>query len=75
MDFYADIMRAERSRTMNYGADADDESELRCPICNCTEWDYLLRDNCGDIIGCQECVSKVYPEELTPYDDETIWGN
>ncbi len=65
MHTYEDIMRAERARTMNYGADIDDEYEVHCPICNSTDWEYLLRNNYGDIIGCQECVSKVYLDEMS----------
>ena len=65
MNVYEDVMRAERCRTMNYGADFDDESDMHCPICNSDEWEYLFRNSYGDIIGCQDCVSKVYIEEIT----------
>ncbi|MDD6735721.1 MAG: hypothetical protein PUE13_05350 [Clostridiales bacterium] len=64
MDIYGDIMRAERCRTMNYGADIAEECEVRCPICNSVDWDFLLRDNYGDIIGCEDCVTKVYIDEI-----------
>lgn len=75
MDVYTDIMRAERSRTMRYGAELDECCEIRCPVCNSAEWEYLFRDNGGDIVGCQECVSKIYPDELTSHDSEFIYGN
>lgn len=60
MSFYDDVMRAERQRTMDYGEDIPDGDEVQCPVCGSVEWDFLLRDCHGDLIGCQECVSKVY---------------
>ncbi|MBR4721394.1 MAG: hypothetical protein IK057_06510 [Clostridia bacterium] len=64
MNEYAEIMRMERSRTMNYGADYGDETEIKCPVCGSSEWDFLLKDCHGDLIGCEECVSKIYYDEL-----------
>ena len=64
MNEYADIMRLERIRTMNYGSDIPEESEAKCPVCGSGEWDFLLKDCHGDIIGCEDCVSKIYYNEL-----------
>ncbi|MCR4718371.1 MAG: hypothetical protein K5768_01925 [Firmicutes bacterium] len=64
MNEYAEIMRMERCRTMNYGADFPEESEAKCPVCSGTDWDFLLKDCHGDIIGCEDCVSKIYYNEL-----------
>ena len=64
MNEYAEIMRMERSRTMNYGDDYGEESEVKCPVCDSSEWDFLLKDCHGDVIGCEECVSKIYYDEL-----------
>ena len=44
MNEYAEIMRMERCRTMNYGADFPEESEAKCPVCSSTEWDFLIKD-------------------------------
>ena len=63
MSFYEEVLRAERQRTMGFGMDIPDGDEFICPVCGSSEWDFLLKDCHGDIIGCQECVSKVYPED------------
>ncbi len=65
MGFYDDMLRAERQRTMNYGADIPDGDEVVCPVCGSGEWDFLFKDCHGDLIGCQECVSKLYIEDLS----------
>ena len=64
MNEYAEIMRSERCRTMNYGADFPEESESKCPVCGSAEWDFLIKDCHGDIIGCEDCVSKIYYNEM-----------
>ena len=70
MNFYDEVMKAERQRTLNYGADLPEEGVLECPMCGSCEWDFLLKDCHGDFIGCQECVSKIYPSELDGLTDE-----
>lgn len=64
MDDYAEIMRLERCRTMNYASDIPEDTEIKCPICNSSDWDFLLKDVHGDVIGCEDCVSKIYYNEL-----------
>ena len=64
MNFYDEVMKAERQRTLNYGSDLPEEAEIECPVCGSTEWDFLLKDCHGDFIGCQECVSKIYSSEI-----------
>ena len=64
MNEYADIMRSERCRTMNYGNDYEDGTDRECPVCGGADWDFLLKDCHGDIIGCQDCVSKIYYNEI-----------
>lgn len=64
MNFYDEVMRAERQRTLNYGADVTEICEKQCPACGSTDWDFLLKDCHGDFIGCQECVSKIYQSEI-----------
>lgn len=64
MQEYAEIMRSEKCRTMNYGADIPEESEAKCPVCESSEWDFLVKDFHGDVIGCEDCVSKIYYNEL-----------
>lgn len=64
MNFYDEVMKCERQRTLNYGADVPEEMGAECPFCGSVEWDFLLKDCHGDFIGCQECVSKIYPSEL-----------
>ena len=43
--------------------DIFDGDEYECPVCTSHDWDFLLKDCHGDIIGCQECVTKIYPGE------------
>ncbi len=64
MNDFAEIMKLEKCRTMNYGNDIGEESEAKCPICESSDWDFLIKDCHGDIIGCEECVSKIYYNEL-----------
>ena len=63
MNFYNEVLRAERERTSGFGGDIYDGDEYECPLCGSCEWDFLLKDCHGDIIGCQECVTKIYPED------------
>lgn len=63
MSFYDEVLRAERQRTLGFGMDVLDGDEFECPFCGSIDWDFLLKDCHGDIIGCQECVTKVYPGE------------
>ena len=63
MSLYSDILRSERQRTLGLQMDIYDGDEFECPVCGSCEWDFLLKDCHGDIIGCQECVTKIYPGE------------
>ncbi len=63
MSLYSDILRSERQRILGPQMDIYDGDEFECPVCGSCEWDFLLKDCHGDIIGCQECVTKVYPGE------------
>ena len=36
MNFYDEVMKAERQRTLNYGADIPEEAEIECPVCGST---------------------------------------
>ena len=60
MSLYNDILRSEIQRTIEPQMDIYDGDEFECPVCGSCEWDFLLKDCHGDIIGCQECVTKVY---------------
>lgn len=63
MNFYQEVLKAERQRLSGYGLEDLDGDEFECPVCGSLDWDFLLKDCHGDIIGCQECVTKVYPDE------------
>lgn len=55
---FDNLMRAERARTGNYGADCyDDESEALtpCDICGCTNYEFAVVDSCGNVEGCSNC--------------------
>ncbi|MBO5059970.1 MAG: hypothetical protein J6C82_03560 [Clostridia bacterium] len=72
MGFYDDVMRAERRRTLDYAADIPDGDEVQCPVCGGYDWDFLLKDCHGDVIGCQECVTKLYWEDLCSDDGQDM---
>lgn len=63
MDFYNQILRAEQERIGGFSSGIYDGDEYECPLCGSCDWDFLLKDCHGDIIGCQECVTKSYPGE------------
>lgn len=63
MGFYDEVLRAERQRTLGCGLDIEESDEVQCPICGSVEWEFLFKDYHGDTIGCQECVTKTYPDE------------
>lgn len=51
------IMRAERARTGNYGA--DDEAELQaCPICGSVLYEKVFENKFGNICGCDDCIKE-----------------
>lgn len=64
MNFFDEVMKLERQRTMNYAGDIPDSDEIQCPICGSVEWGFLLKDCHGDMVGCQDCVTKVYSPDL-----------
>ncbi len=68
MSGFNDIMRCERYRTAGYGL-WQEEPAAECPICGSTEWDFLMRGSFGDIVGCEGCITKVYPGELNERDE------
>lgn len=63
MSFYDEVLRAERQRTLGCGLDIPDDDEIKCPICGSVDWDFIFKDYHGDTVGCQECVTKSYPED------------
>ena len=63
MSFYDEVLRSERQRTLGYGLDIPEDDEIKCPICGSVDWDFIFKDYHGDTVGCQECVTKSYPEE------------
>ena len=34
-----------------------------CEICGSIHYDYLVKDKCGDIVGCDDCITRVYSGE------------
>lgn len=54
------VMRAERARTGNYGADCDYDEELRepCPMCGSVRYEKVFKYNDGGICGCDDCVTE-----------------
>lgn len=64
MGFYTDVLKAEKQRTMNYGADICEEETIQCPVCGGDDWNFLIKDAHGDYVGCQDCISKVYLDEI-----------
>lgn len=62
MSFYDEVLRMERQRIGSFADPADDD-EIKCPFCGSSDWDFILKDCHGDVVGCQECVTKSYPDE------------
>lgn len=62
------ILRAEAERTGHYGA--DEVTVPECPCCGGDTWEYLLEDVNGRIVGCSDCVTKDYGDDLK----EDIYG-
>lgn len=60
MSFYDDVMRMERMRTGNYGADCAEYIPPRCPICKSRNWDFVYKNYAGEVIGCDCCVKEDY---------------
>ncbi|MBE7015924.1 MAG: hypothetical protein E7417_03790 [Ruminococcaceae bacterium] len=60
MNSFENIIVSEKCRTMNYGMDAKWDKPRQCPVCGSTCQDYLLRNSCGDIVGCDNCITKFY---------------
>ena len=60
MNSYENIILSERCRTMNYGMDGKRDTPRQCPVCGSRSHDYLLRDSCGEIVGCDNCITKLY---------------
>ena len=63
MNEYADIMRMERARTGNYGADIDDTLPV-CPICGEESNMFYKNKASGYFVGCENCVKTVYADEV-----------
>ncbi|MBO5060269.1 MAG: hypothetical protein J6C82_05080 [Clostridia bacterium] len=59
-----DIMRAERARTGNYGQDRGNTIEIPCPICGGHDFDFVIKDKNGDIVGCESCCNRIYYDDL-----------
>ena len=62
MNEYAQIMRMERERTGDYGNDTGEDCPA-CLICGKTS-DTFYRNRNGDFVGCDNCIRKVYYDEL-----------
>ncbi len=62
MSYINDIVRCEQERMV---CDMYDESQAQCPECGSSSWDYLMKNVCGDIVGCEECVTRMYADELS----------
>ena len=57
MSLYDDVLNCERARL------EPDEEEITiepCEFCGSKSYDYLLKSKDGDIVGCDDCVTKVY---------------
>lgn len=57
MSLYDDVLRCERARLE---PDEEDAPIEPCEVCGCINYDYLLKHRDGDIVGCDNCVTKVY---------------
>lgn len=62
MSFYDEVLRMERQRIGDF-ADVCEFDEIKCPFCGSCDWDFIFKDCHGDVVGCQECVTKSYPSE------------
>lgn len=59
MSEFDNIMRAERARTGNYGADCDfDEQHEPCPMCGSVRYESYFEDKNGCICGCNDCITE-----------------
>lgn len=68
MKNYKDTMRCESQR-LGTGC-RDDDLRCECPVCGCRYWDYLICDCRADIIGCSDCIRRIYPDDFAEeYDD------
>jgi hypothetical protein len=57
MSHYDDVLRCERARL------EPDEDEMviePCEFCGSKNYDYLLKNNDEEIVGCDDCVTRVY---------------
>lgn len=58
MSEFSNIMRAERARTGNYGADRDfDKHPEPCPMCGSIRYEKYFETKNGIICGCDECIT------------------
>ena len=57
MSFYDEILRCERARLE---LDEEEVPADACEICGSKNYDYILKDKDGYIVGCDDCVTKVY---------------
>lgn len=62
MNAYSEIMRCENQRLA--GGVCGDDDRCECPVCGSRCWDYLICNYQTDIVGCTDCVSRMYPEEF-----------
>lgn len=64
MNDYDEFLRTERKRAFGFSGNIyENDEDFECPICGSCDWDFLFKDCHGDVIGCQECVTKIYPDE------------
>lgn len=56
MSHYDDVLRCERARL-----EPDDDEPIvePCECCGCTNYDYIFENREGEIVGCDNCVTKV----------------
>lgn len=57
MSIYDDVLRCERARLE---PDEEETPIEACEFCGSKNYDYLLKDKDGWIVGCDDCVTKVY---------------
>ena len=57
MSHYDDILRCERARL-----EPDEEEVIiePCEFCGSKHYDYLVKDNNGEFVGCDDCITRVY---------------
>ncbi len=70
MSYIDDVVRSEQERIM---CDLYEDCRAQCPECGSCSWDYLVKNVCGDVVGCEECVSKLYADELTEMHLDAGW--